>query len=216
MTKYTKQMKAWGQDFGKEYTDRNALTLDQLDDLYVKSLGIKRVDLNQEFIGNLSRDLRILEVGSNVGNQLLCLQKMGFKNLHGIEINAYATELSKKRTKNINIIQASALDIPFKAGCFDLVFTSVVLIHISPNDIDTVMKEIYRCSNKYIWGLEYYADEYQEVLYRGNKDMLWKTNFKKHYMDLFPDLKLVKSKQFKHKDGSGNIDEMFLLEKKII
>jgi len=39
---------------------------------------------------------------------------MGFKNLYGVEINKKAIEISKSITKNIYIIQGSALDIPFK------------------------------------------------------------------------------------------------------
>ena len=93
--------------------------------------GYTRTEINSEFIGDFDRDMKILEVGSNVGNQLLCLQEMGFKSLYGIELQNYAVELSKSRTKRINIIEGSAFDIPFKDSYFDLVFTSGVLIHIS-------------------------------------------------------------------------------------
>jgi len=115
-------------EFGKKYTDRNILTLDELDEMYRKKIGVSRTELNNLFIGGLDRSIKILEVGSNIGNQLLLLQKMGFKNLYGIEINSYAVEFSKSRTKNIiNIIQGSAFDIPFKDKYFDLVFTSGLL-----------------------------------------------------------------------------------------
>lgn len=132
MSKINKQMKEWIGDFGKKYTNRNALTLDEMNEMYRKKFGISREDLNNLFIDKMNRNIKILEVGSNVGNQLLLLQKMGFKNLYGIEINNYAVELSKQSTNNINIIQGSAFDIPFKNEYFDLVFTSGVLIHIPP------------------------------------------------------------------------------------
>jgi len=80
----------------------------------------------------------------------------------------------------------SADDIPFKDGYFDMVFTSGVLIHISPGNINRVLDEIYRCSREYIWGFEYYADDYTEVNYRGHESLLWKTNFPKLYLDRFP------------------------------
>jgi len=108
MVKGSNQAKEWCSEFGKEYTDRNTLSLDKLDGLYKTNYGITRLQLNKLFLSKFSRDIRILEVGSNTGNQLLLLQKMGFKNLWGIEINNYAVENSKKRTKDINIIKASA------------------------------------------------------------------------------------------------------------
>jgi pseudaminic acid biosynthesis-associated methylase len=116
--------------------------------------------------------MKVLEIGSNVGNQLLCLQEAGFKNLYGIELQSYAVELSKSRTKGINIIQGSAFDIPFKNDFFDLIFTSGLLIHIAPEDITTVLDEIHRCTIKYIWCFEYYSDVYTKIEYRGHTDLL--------------------------------------------
>lgn len=211
--KITMQMKEWMEDFGKKYTDRNALTLDEMNEMYRKKFGISREDLNNLFIAEMNRNIKILEVGSNIGNQLLLLQKMGFKNLYGIEINDYAVEFSKSRSKNINIIQGSAFDIPFKDKYFDLVFTSGLLIHISPSDIGMVMREIHRCAKKYIWGFEYYFDKYVEIVYRGKKDLLWKANFPQLYLDLFKDIKLIKEKRIEYLNDN-NIDVIFLLEKK--
>ena len=144
--KETKQLKAWRGKFGEDYTDRNSLKLKDVDGHYLKNYGITRTELNKEFLNNLNRSIKILEVGANIGNQLLFLQKLGFSNLYGIEINKKTVEFSKKNTKGINIIEGSALDVPFKDNYFDLVFTSGVLIHISPQDIKTAMKEIYRCT----------------------------------------------------------------------
>lgn len=211
--KNTFQQKNWEKGLGNKYTLRNPLNPKEFEKVYRQNFGISRTNLNNEFLGRLSRSLKILEVGSNVGTQLMYLQKMGFKNLYGIEINRKAIELSKLITKKIDVIQGSALDIPFKDGYFDLVFTSGVLIHISPIDIKKVMKEIHRCSNKYIWGFEYYADKYTKVIYRGKKNLLWKANFPEVYCRLFKNLKLVKEKKIKYLK-SENVDIMFLLKKR--
>jgi len=215
MQKTGKQIAKWKDKFGKEYTDRNALTLDELERMYENNFGLNRTKLNNIFIGKLDHSIKILEVGSNIGNQLLLLQKMGFKNLYGIEINDYAVELSKKRTKNINIIQGSAFDIPFKDKYFDLVFTSGLLIHIAPHDINLVLNEIYRCTKEYIWGFEYYDEKYTEIIYRGKKYLLWKANFPQLYLDLFKNIKLIKEKKIKYLNNN-NVDVMFLLDKKSI
>jgi len=213
MNETTFQEKKWKGKFGKDYTLRNFLSIREVERLYIEKYGVRRTKLNKEFLGNLSRSMKILEVGANIGIQLDFLQKMGFKNLYGIEINRKAIEFSKSITKNINIIQGSALDIPFKDNYFDLAFTSGLLIHISPSDIKKAIRQIYRCTKKYIWGFEYYADNYTEIVYRGKKNMLWKANFPRLYLNFFKDLKLLKGKKLKYLNNK-NVDMMFLLKKK--
>jgi pseudaminic acid biosynthesis-associated methylase len=208
----TEQMKTWAGNFGKEYTDRNALSLQELDLLYRGYFGMTRTEMNQDFVAGFNKDMKILEVGSNIGNQLLLLQQMGFKNLYGIELQPYAVELSKSRTTGINIIYGSAFDIPFRDCFFDMVFTSGLLIHIAPEDIAAVLDEIYRCTKKYIWGMEYFAKTYTQIEYREHSDLLWKTNFPKLFLDRFANIKLVKKKFFKYLNDD-NVDIMFLLLK---
>ena len=210
--KKTKQLKEWESKFGKDYTLRNTLGTKKIDELYLQNYGISRTKLDKGFLDNLSRSMKILEVGSNVGIQLVFLKRMGFKNLYGIEINREAIEFSKSITKNIDIIEGSVLDIPFRNNYFDLVFTSGVLIHISPDNIKKAMEEIHRCAKKYIWGFEYYAENYSEMVYRGKENMLWKANFPKLYRDNFENLKLVKETRLKYRNDE-NIDTMFLLKK---
>lgn len=202
----------WEGDSGRAYTDSSFMSAAYVDTFWLDCRGIKRTELNRVFLDGIDRSARILEVGTNIGNQLILLQEVGFTNLYGIEPMDYAIELFKERTNNINIIKGTAFDLPFKDGFFDIVFTSGVLIHIAPSDIQQAMKEIYRCSNKYIWGFEYFADEHKEATWRGHNNMLWKADFAKLYLDLFANLKLVKEQRIKNIKGE-NVDTMFLLKK---
>ena len=212
MTKNTFQENTWGSDFGKEYTDRNTFTPEEEDDLYIETFGVSRTQLNSEFLDNLELN-RILEVGCNMGIQLNILKKMGYLDLWGIELQDYAVEVARKRTSGLNIVKGTAFDIPFKNGFFDLVFTSGVLIHISPDDINKVLDEMYRCTNKYIWGFEYFNPEgYKMINYRGQENLLWKTDFSKLFLSRFQDLKLVHKKIIKY-TNNDNLDIMYLLEK---
>jgi pseudaminic acid biosynthesis-associated methylase len=212
MTDKTKQMSVWESEFGKEYTERNLLHPPELDALYTRDFGVSRSAMNQAFLSALPRDLRILEVGANVGNQLEALQLMGFTNLYGIELQPYAVEFSKSRTKGVNLIQGSAFDIPFKDRFFDLVFTSGVLIHLAPTDIQKALDEMYRTTRRYIWGMEYYAERYMEVNYRGHEGLLWKTDFPSLFTSRFPDLRVVKRELYP-RTGTENVDVMYLLER---
>lgn len=212
MNRSTKQIQEWISNFGKDYTDRNDLSLQEMEVLYKERYGITRTEMNSKFIGDFDRDIKVLEIGSNIGNQLLCLQKMGFRNLYSIELQPYAVELSKSRTKGINIIQGSAFDISFKDEFFDLVFTSGLLIHIAPEDIATVLNEIYRCTKQYIWCFEYYSEVYTQINYRGHDNLLWKADFCELFLKRFDNLKLVVGELFKYLN-SDNVDAMFLLQK---
>jgi len=207
------QKETWSSKFGEEYTDRNIFSPDELDELYINEYGITRTGMNQDFLNNvLDKDAKILEVGCNVGNQLRLLKKMGYNNLYGIELQDYAVGKAKELTKGINIIQGVGDNIPFKDEYFDLVFTSGVLIHIPPTIIKEVLKEIYRCSKKYIWGFEYYSDKYEDVNYRENSNLLWKGNFVEMYLEQLNKLEVVKEKRFKY-INSENFDSMYLLKK---
>ena len=63
------------------------------------------------------------------------------------------------------------------------------------------MSEIYRCSNQYIWGLEFYSQETEAISWRGKTELLWKTDFRKRYQEQFPQLKLVRKKMLPYISG---------------
>ncbi|MCD1260840.1 methyltransferase domain-containing protein [Paenibacillus athensensis] len=209
----TQQIDFWKGKFGADYTDRNTFSVEELDRIYADQYGITRTDMNTAFIKEFTTS-RVLEVGCNVGNILLNLQSIGFDKLYGVELQHYAVKRAKTRTTGINIIQGSAFDLPFKDGYFDMVYTSGVLIHIAPKDIGKVMDEMYRVSSRYIWGFEYYADQYTEIDYHGNGDKLWKANFAGMLLERFSDLRLVKEMKHRYLKNVNNVDQMYLLEKK--
>ncbi|MEQ1732914.1 MAG: pseudaminic acid biosynthesis-associated methylase [Bacteroidia bacterium] len=209
----TKQVDFWKGDFGKEYTDRNTHSAEEWDKFYVNCWGKSKIEMNESFLGHLPKEAKLLEVGCNIGLQLNGLQRMGFTNIYGIELQRYAVEEAKKLTKDINVICGSGFDLPFKNNYFDLVCTNGVLIHISPDDLPKIMAEMYRCSNKYIWGFEYYAPETTEINYRGHTNYLWKADYAQLFMNQFPDLKLVKKEMYPYLDNPSNVDYMYLLEK---
>jgi pseudaminic acid biosynthesis-associated methylase len=209
----TPQMKVWKGKFGQEYTDRNTLDLEALDSLYRKNYGITRTQINQEFLSGIPKDASFLEVGCNAGNQLLLLQRMGYTNLSGIELQQYALEMARSRTQNMSLGLGSALAIPHEDASFDVVFTSGVLIHIAPSDLPRVMDEIHRCAKGFIWGLEYYSPKVTEVNYRSHNELLWKMNYAQLYLQRYADLELVREQHFPYV-GDSNVDTVFLLQKK--
>ena len=99
----TKQQKFWKSNFGKQYTKRNIFNPGQLDKSYLAAYGMSRSRMSQEFLGGLKIN-NVLEIGCNVGNQLRSLQKQGYKDLFGIEIQADSVEQAKKLTDRIKVL----------------------------------------------------------------------------------------------------------------
>src|SRR3989344_2294007 len=204
----TTQIKFWKSKFGDEYLSRHEI---DFDDMYRNTWGISRTELNLKFLSRLNRDSRILEVGCSSGKQLELLRKIGFKNLWGIDINATALTQAKQ-IPDTNIVYGSVLDIPFKDGYFDIVFTSCVLIHIHPHDLPHAIDEIYHVSRRYICGFEYYSPSCTPLKYRGYNQKLWKNDFASLFLARFPQLKLIKTQPIKYLIDD-NIDKMYMLKK---
>lgn len=211
----TEQIKTWTGAFGADYTERCTFESDDaFNALYETRYGVSRDAINTEWVGHLPRDARILEVGCNIGNQLRALQRLGFSNLYGIDVQRYAVERAKTECRDIDIIVGSAFDIPYKDGFFDLVFTNNVLIHIAPDTIGAVMDEMIRVARGHVWGFEYYAPEFTTINYRGNNDLLWKADYARLFLDRKPGaLKVTKTQIFDCLDEPGNQDICYLLHK---
>ena len=211
----TQQENFWTGNFGREYTDRNSRPLGEWNEFYRSLFGHTKLEMNEEFIGELPRDTKILEVGCNTGMQLMGLQAAGFTNLYGIEIQSYAVEKAREFVRGVNIMQGSGLDLPFKDGFFHVVCTNGVLIHIAPDDLPRMMREMVRCSSRYILGYEYYASETTPIHYRGNEGFAWKTDFAQQFLKNCPGLRLVKQNLYPYilETERGNQDVMYLLEK---
>ena len=186
----TPQIKFWRDKIGEAYTAKNIEK-------------IPRHKIRQNFF-NLFKDIpktaKILEVGCNIGYNLKSLRDLGFSNLHGIDISPYAVEEANKTFPFLKVSEGSALELPFLDNSFDVIFTCGVLIHIHPNELKTVMKEINRCSSKYILGNECCNFDKIEPTnygkYRGEDEVFFYANYfelYKRYLNIsFKDEKFIK------------------------
>jgi pseudaminic acid biosynthesis-associated methylase len=208
----TVQAAVWKGQFGRDYTDRNTYDPEGLDGLYLKNYGVSRRAINQTFLQGIPKATSFLEVGCNIGNQLLLLQDMGYSNLSGVELQPYAIEIAQKRLPQAALSLGSALSLPYEDASFDVVFTSGVLIHISPKDLPRALDEIHRCSRTFIWGLEYFSSDAVEVPYRDHDSLLWKMDYARRYLERFSDLELIREQRLPYLQND-NEDAVFLLKK---
>jgi ubiquinone/menaquinone biosynthesis C-methylase UbiE len=90
----------------------------------------------------------ILDVGCGNGRYLVYFSKKYSSSfLVGIDINK--DTFKKRRVGDFNFIVADAHNLPFKNSCFELVFSTDVLEHLSKPL--RALKEIYRVSQKKIY-----------------------------------------------------------------
>lgn len=213
----TKQLNVWTGKFGEEYTDRNTQTTENLDQEYFEELGASATTLFDQALTGLTIS-SVLEIGCNIGNKLAVLHKLGYKNLTGVEPQQYAINRGKKLYPFITFQQGTVFDLPYPNNSFDLVFTSDVLIHISPKHLAKALGEIVRASRRFVLGFEFYSDKPQKVVYRSHPDLLWRRDYKREYLKVFPNLSVVYEKKFNHNEkvvgARGLKSEIFVLKKK--
>jgi pseudaminic acid biosynthesis-associated methylase len=201
MNETTDQLGTWQGEFGKAYTERNIV------DWHV------RIPAFAHMLKGLELK-RILEVGCNRGHNLRCVSEVlgDSAEVFGVEPNRYALELAQETGDRTFPIPGNAFDLPFKDGYCDLVFTVGVLIHISPDNLLTALREIERVSSRYILAAEYFSEEDEVVEYRNKSDLLWKRNFLKHYQAEFPRLRILNGGYWGAAEGFDRTN-WWLLEK---
>jgi pseudaminic acid biosynthesis-associated methylase len=191
----------WAGRFGDEYLDRNLDRQAGRGPFWSEQLA--RLDVKT-----------VLEVGCNVGANLQWIAELlGVENVAGVDINEKALDFLRGRVPGIDARPAPARDLPFPDSSFDLVFTTGVLIHQAPDELDSVMREIVRCSRRYVLCGEYYAEELTEVPYRGQEGALFKQDYGALYQRLFPGLRLVERGFLDASEGAWDDVTYWVFEK---
>ncbi|WP_417826641.1 pseudaminic acid biosynthesis-associated methylase [Thalassospira povalilytica] len=180
------QQEFWRGEFGTDYINRNSASSAELRARLTLWSRILDCIKGEEPTG-------ILEVGSNIGNNLRALRLLSGAQIFALEPNSEARKILVEDNvlPQEYVFEGVADMLPFEDSSIDLVFTSGVLIHIHPNDLERSMREIHRVSGKYIVCIEYFSDKPEAIPYRGHTDKLFKRDFGGYYMDLFPELKLI-------------------------
>jgi pseudaminic acid biosynthesis-associated methylase len=211
----TEQAETWSGEFGRLYTERNSFdSVDIFNQLYQQRYGRSRDEINIDWLKDIPRDARILEVGANVGYQLEALRRIGFRHLFGVEIQRHCVEQAKVLHPHVDIVEGIASDLPFKDGFFDLVFTNNVLIHMPPDHLPLVQAEMHRVTCRWVLGFEYYAPSVTEIPYHGKRNLLWKADYASLFRSLRSDLVPIRDEIVDCLDDIGKVDKFYLLEKR--
>lgn len=153
------QEQFWSGEFGDAYTARNRVDWRARIPFWHDML---------KFTGARS----VFEVGCGAGWNLSAIRetKLHHVELHGCEINDTAAH--QAWTAGLWEIRLGACTLPLQGT--ELVFTAGLLIHVAPENLPALMKEIVAASTRWVIAVEYASDSEEMVEYRGHKDRLWK------------------------------------------
>lgn len=74
--------------------------------------------------------------------------------------------------------------LPYKHEVFELTCTVGALIHVNPDDVRAVMRDLIDYSCDYVLAVEYESPQLREIEYRGYKNKLWSMPYSKIYEDM--------------------------------
>lgn len=192
----------WRGAFGDAYVDRNAES-----ETHVS----QRVAAFRDIFKHLDAapPQTILEVGCNVGINLRALRVVSDAVLSAIEPNKKARDLliENEILDKGCLYDSTGADLPFADESFDMIFTSGVLIHIEPENLEATYREIHRASKRFILTLEYFSPHPEVISYHGHDNMLFKRDFGGLWLDMFNDLEPVANGFFwKRTTGLDNLN----------
>lgn len=202
----TEQEDFWAGEFGDDYLKRNGLTPSSL---------ASRLALWSKIVRNCPRrPSSILELGANIGINLHAFAMLlPGASLTGLEINSSAANVLRQ-WGGAEVIETSLFDFSHQKK-WDFVFTSGVLIHLSPDLLPDAYVTMATCSSRYVCMVEYYNPSPVTVTYRNNTEKLFKRDFAGEFLAANTEFELRDYGFVYHKDPIFPGDDLtwFLLER---
>lgn len=203
MSYQTEQEQFWAGEFGDNYIGRNES----------EALLYSKVAMWSQMLRSAHSVRSVRELGCNIGLNLLALKRMQPSlALSGIEINPVAAE--QARQLGVAQITCGTILDEIQDEPVDLTFTAGVLIHINPDQLDNVYRNLVNTSRRYVLVAEYYNPAPTAIMYRGHADRLFKRDFAGDLIEKYG-MKLVDYGFVYKRDNWAPQDDItwFLLEK---
>ena len=176
----TEQETFWAGEFGDEYTFRNDGA----------NMLAANASLFTKVFSRMGKPKSIIEFGCNQGMNLKAINTLlPETKLTGVEINKTAAEKLEKDL-GIKVHNTSILEFDTSEK-HDLAMIKGVLIHINPEELNSVYDKLYAASSEYIFVCEYYNPAPVAIPYRGHDNKLFKRDFAGEILERFSDLELV-------------------------
>ena len=190
-----KNTEAWSGPFGDDYQNRNASSWPSIKnrarlfgDIFMAMENANKADPKPKAFPE-----SVIEVGGGAGDNLRAIDMIYERSRSPIKLmSCDPHDGARKAMADIATTMPGDLSaLPYKDDAADLVFTSGVLIHVPPADLDRALSEIYRVSKRWILSIEYFNNVPEEIPYRGQSGMLWRRDWGEAWMTKYPDLKCI-------------------------
>jgi len=156
----------------------------------------------------------LIELGCNIGINLHAIKK-GFPDIEltGVDINPKAISILNEA--NISKTICSSMFDLDESQQYDFVLTKAALIHVNPDQLNSIYEIIISLSKKYICICEFYNPQPLEVNYRGHSNVMFQRDYAGDLLDLFSNTKLIDYGFMYHRDPQfpENDISWFLIEK---
>lgn len=113
----------------------------------------------------------------------------------GVDINRLSLDTLRAADPAVGCVLGAARHLPIRDRSFDMVFTIGLLIHQPDSSLATVVRDIVRCSSRWVMFGEYSADKPTEIEYRGRTGLLFKRDYVWLVSELCPDLHHVATEE---------------------
>lgn len=111
----------------------------------------------QEFLNVIPKDANIVDIGCGNGKNIIYLKNLGYENIKGCDISQAQTDICIG--KQLNVIKADNLKLPYNDNEFDFVISVAVVHHFHTFDLrKTAINELIRICKPYgkiliqVWG----------------------------------------------------------------
>lgn len=177
----SEQEQFWAGKFGDDYIDRNSSP-----ELLASNLA-----LFTRILKHTSSITSIIEVGANVGLNLLALRRLlPNAQYSAVEINKRACSVLSQTFPECAVHNTSLIDFKIDKQA-DLALVKGVLIHQDPAQLGAVYDKLNLATRRYLVMAEYYSPTPVALEYRGFSGKLFKRDFAGEFLDRYPDFNLV-------------------------
>jgi pseudaminic acid biosynthesis-associated methylase len=185
----------WTGSFGQDYQTRNSSSWQSIKNrsrLFGDVFNVME-QANKADPQSKAFPESIIEVGGGCGDNLRAIDMIYDRSRAAVKLmSCDPNEEARKAMADVAIVIPGDLSaLPYIDDAADLVFTSGVLIHVPPPDLDKALSEIYRVSKRWILSIEYYNNVPEEIRYRDRDGMMWRRDWGEAWMEKYPDLTVL-------------------------
>jgi hypothetical protein len=163
----------------------------------------------------------LLEVGCHAGPTLYAISRAKrFKRMAGTELSSEILEFAKRNLPDaigqpVELVQASADNLPFEDASFDVVVTCMMLQCIGPEDITASLNELLRVSRRFLILGEPYSADKMDACPEGRADYYPNTTYwiRNYARMLEGKAKVINTIHLPEEDRMGHLDSVLTFEK---